>query len=225
VEKEMKNFSNLLYHDLRLQTRHKNEWAALVLFFFIVILLMPFALGPEPDLLRRLAPGFIWIAALLMSLLALERLFIDDARDGTLDLLLLSPLPLSRIVAIRLAAQIMSMLAALVFMTLLAAFMLDMDRAVLPVLAASLLLGIPTLVLIGGIMGAVTVGLRRHPAMLTLLLIPFYIPVLVFAIGACDAAAIGSSSAPHLLLLAALVALLAPISPFIIAAALRQGQG
>lgn len=215
----------LLRHDLRLQARHKNEWAALILFFFIVILLMPFALGPEPELLRRLAPGFIWIAALLMSLLALERLFIDDARDGTLDLLLLSPLPLAQIAAFRLAAQAVSMLLALIFMTALAAFMLGMDMRVLPVLAASLALGIPVLVLLGGIISAVTIGLRRHPAMLTLLLIPFYIPVLVFAVGACDAAAMGSSPAPHLLLLGALFALLSPLSPFIIAASLRQGQG
>ena len=145
---------NFLRHDLRLQFRRKNEWAALILFFMIVILLMPFALGPEPDLLRRLAPGFIWLAALLMSLLALERLFVEDARDGTLDLILLSPVPLPLIVFIRLAAQTGVMLAALAFVTILAVFMLGMNFIVLPILALSLLLGIPVLVLLGGIMGA-----------------------------------------------------------------------
>lgn len=216
---------NLLRHDLRLQSRRRGEWAALILFFMIVIVLMPFALGPEPDFLRRLAPGFIWLAALLMSLLALERLFVEDARDGTLDLMLLSPLPLPLIVASRLAAQIGVMLAALVFVTVLAVVMLGMDLAVLPVLALSLVLGIPVLVLLGGIMGAVTVSLRRHSALLTLLLIPFYIPVLIFAVSACDAAALGASPAPHLLLLGALLALLLPTAPFVIAASLRNGQG
>lgn len=215
----------LLRHDIRLQSRRKGEWAALILFFVIVILLLPFAIGPDPDLLKRLAPGFIWLAALLMSLLALERLFIEDARDGTLDLMLLSPIPLPRIVAIRLVAQIIVMLAALAFVTVLAVIMLGMDVHVLPILALSLVLGIPVMVLLGGIMGAVTVGLRRHPALLTLLLVPFYIPVLIFATAACDAASMGSSPAPHLLLLAALLVLLLPVAPFVIAAALRNGQG
>src|SRR5580692_11514156 len=94
----MNSFVSLLHHDLRLQARHRVEWAALVLFFIIVILLLPFTLGPEPDLLRRLAPGLIWLAALLMSLLALEKLFVADARDGTLDLILLSPVPLPLII-------------------------------------------------------------------------------------------------------------------------------
>ncbi len=176
-------------------------------------------------MLRRLAPGFIWLAALLMGLLALERLFVEDARDGTLDLMLLSPLPLPLTVAIRLAAQTAVMLAALAFVTILATLMLGMNLAVLPVLAASLALGVPVLVLLGGIMGAVTVGLRRHPALLTLLLIPLYIPVLIFAVAACDAAGMGASPAPHLLLLGALLAVLLPVSPFVIAASLRNGQG
>ena len=218
------NFA-LLAHDLRLQLRHRAEWAAVALFFVIIVLLLPFAIGPDADLLRRLAPGLIWLAALLMSLLALERLFVEDARDGTLDLMLLSPIPLPLIVASRLAAQAGMMLAALALMAVPAALLLDMNWAVLPVLALSLLLGVPVLVLLGGIMGAATVALRRHPALLTLLLIPFAIPVIIFAVAACDAAALGVSSAPHLLLLAALLALLLPPAPFIIAAGLRQGQG
>lgn len=216
---------NLLRHDICVQSRRKGEWAALILFFIIVIILMPFALGPDRDLLRRLAPGFIWLAALLMSLLALERLFIEDARDGTLDLILLSPIPLPQIVAIRMAAQILVMLMALAFVTVLAVLMLGMNMTLLPVLGLSLGLGIPTLVLLGGVMGAITVSLRRHPALLTLLLVPFYIPVLIFAVAACDAAGMGSSPLPHLLLLAAFLAALLPTAPFVIAAALRNGQG
>lgn len=219
------NGLHLLRHDLRLQARRTGEWAALVLFFVIIVLLLPFAIGPEPDLLRRLAPGLIWLAALLMSLLALERLFVEDARDGTLDLMLLSPMPLPLVVFVRLVAQTGMMLAALALVALPATLLLGMSLAVLPVLAVSLLLGIPVLVLLGGIMGAVTVTLRRHPALLTLLLIPFYIPVLIFAVAACDAVALGTSALPHLLLLGALLAVLLPAAPFVIAAALRQEQG
>src|SRR5579862_1741205 len=129
---------NLLHNDLRLQARRTGEWAAVMLFFAIVILLLPFAIGPEPELLRRLAPGLIWLAALLMSLLALDRLFVEDARDGTLDLMLLSPLPLPGIVFERLAAQAGMMLLALMIVAVPGAFMLGMSLAVLPVLAASL---------------------------------------------------------------------------------------
>lgn len=216
---------NLLRHDLRLQPRRTGEWAALVLFFVIVILLLPFALGPEPELLRRLAPGLIWLAVLLMCLLALERLFIDDARDGTLDLMLLSPVPLPLIVFIRLIGQTAMVFLALAVVAIPAVFMLGMNTDVLPVLLLGFLLGVPVMICLGGIMAAVTISLRRHPALLTLLLIPFYIPVLIFAVAACDAVALGASPAPHLYLLGALLALLLPASPFIIASALRNGQG
>ena len=112
----MSAFLSLLYHDFRLQTRNRVEWAALGLFFVIIILLLPFAIGPEPELLRRLAPGLIWLAALLMSLLSLDRLFVQDARDGTLDLMRLSPLPLPAVVFSKVLAQSLLMLAALLAM-------------------------------------------------------------------------------------------------------------
>lgn len=216
------NFLRLFAYDLRLQMRHRVDWAALVLFFTVVILLLPFALGPEPELLRRLAPGLIWLAALLMSLLSLDRLFIEEARDGNLDLMRLSPLPLPAVVLSKLLAQICMMLAALLFMLFPAAILLGMDTRVLPVIAATLALGVPVLVLLGGVMSAITVALHRNPAMLTVLLAPFYIPVLIFAAAACDAAAMGASPAPNLLLLGALLALILPTAPFIIAAILRQ---
>lgn len=220
----MSDFFNLLRADIRLHRWQMTGWAALVLFFLVVILLLPFALGPEPDLLRRLAPGLIWLAALLMSFLALERLFVEDARDGTLDLLLLSPVPLPLIVFARLAALALMIFLALIFVLPLAALMLGMSLAVLPVLLLSLLLGVPSLVLLGGIAGAITVALNRHPALLTLLLAPFYIPILIFAAAACDAVLLGVSPLSHLLLLGAILALLLPIAPFVIAAALRNAQ-
>ncbi len=215
----------LLHHDIRLHARQKTEWASLLLFFLIVILLLPFALGPEPDLLRRLAPGLIWLAALLMSLLALDKLFIQDARDGTLDLLLLSPHPLPLVIASKLFAQTLTVLVALGLMLIPTAMMLGLSFSVLPVLALSLLLGIPSLVLLGGIAAAITVALQRNSALLTLLLVPFYIPILIFAVSATDAAAMGASPWSHLALLGAILAVLLPTAPFTIAAALRQGQG
>jgi heme exporter protein B len=221
----MTDFILLLRHDLRLHMRQPQAWASLLLFFVIVILLLPFALGPEPDLLRRLAPGLIWLAALLVSLLALEKLFIEDARDGTLDLMRQSPLPLPLIIFSKLCAQILAILLMLALTIPCAALLLGMNAAVLPVLLASLLLGVPALVLMGGVMAAVTIGLDRSPALLTLLLIPFYIPVLIFATGACDAALLGASARPHLLMLGALLALLLSTAPFIIAATLRNAEG
>ncbi len=219
----MTAFLTLLGHDLRMQMRNRLEWASLLLFFSIIIMLLPFAVGPEPDLLRRLAHGLIWLAALLMTLLSLDRLFIQDVRDGTLDLMLLSPLPLPAVIFSKLMVQSLMMLAALLVMLFPASVLLGLDQQVLPVLAATIILGVPILVLLGGIMASITVALQRNPAMLTLLLVPFYIPVLIFAIGACDAAALGESVKQSLLLMGAMLAIMLPTAPFIIAAALREG--
>lgn len=221
----MRNFLALLHHEIRLQARQKTEWASLLLFFAIIVILMPFALGPEPEILRRLAPGLIWIAALLMSLLSLDRLFVQDARDGTLDEMLTSPLPLEAIVSAKMLAQILVMIVVLTIMSFPAALLLNMDAAVLPVLIATYVLGIPVLALLGGIAGTVTVALHRNAALLTLLLIPFYIPVLIFTVAACDAAVGGGNVEPPLLFLAALLALILPPAPFIMAASLRHSQG
>ncbi len=217
----MNSFLRLMRCDLRLQMRNRVEWASLVLFFTIVILLLPFTLGPEPDLLRRLAPGLIWLAALLMNLLSLDRVFLQDARDGTLDLMVLSPLPLPVVVFSKMAAQSVMMIVALLIMLFPAALLLGMDAALLPVLALTLVLGVPSLVLLGGVMGSITLLLNRNAALLTVLLVPFYIPIIIFATGACDAAALGASPESNLLLLAALLALIVPTAPFVIAAALR----
>lgn len=219
----MKNFLALLQCDLRLQIRQTVEWASLILFFLIVIVLLPFALGPEPDLLRRLAPGLIWLAALLMSLLALEKLFVADARDGTLDLMLLSPVPLPIIVLSKMLAQFLVMFGVLALMLVPCALMLGINWQVAPVLLLTLALGLPVLILLGSIMGAVTISLNRNPALLTLLLIPFYIPILIFAVAACNAVPFGAAIVPNLLLLGAILALLLPAAPFVIAAALRIG--
>ena len=220
----MNAFLTLLCHDIRLQARQKSAWAMLVLFFIIVVILTPFALGPELEILRRLSPGLIWFAALLMSLLSLEHLFVQDARDGTLDEMLLAPLPLEIIVLARLCAQIFVMLVLLLLALGPAALLLDMNMRALPVLLISFALGIPALIFLGGIVGAITVALPRNAALLTLLLAPFYIAILIFAVGACDAAANGSNPLQPTLFLAAFPALILPTAPFIIAASLRYAQ-
>jgi heme exporter protein B len=221
----MQDLARLFFFDMRMQMRLLGEWIALVLFFIIVILLLPFAIGPDADLLQRLAPGLIWLAVLLMSLLALEKLFVADARDGTLDLMLLSPMPMPLVVFSKLIAVIVMMLTALVLMLIPATLLFGMNFEMLPVLLLSFALGVPVLVLLGGIAGSITVMLPRNPALLTLLLIPFYIPVLIFATSACDAALIGSDATPNLLFLGAMLAVLLPVAPFVIALALRHGQG
>ena len=221
----MKKFAALLGNEIRLHARQKTEWASLLLFFIIVIILMPFAIGPEPEILRRLAPGLIWLAALLMSLLSLDRLFVQDARDGTLDEMLTSPVALEILVFAKILAHILVMLAVLVVMLAPAALLLGLDVAVVPVLLATFALGVPVLALLGGMAGAVTVALSRNAALLTLLLVPFYIPVLIFAMSACDAAGAGGNVMQPLLFLGALLALILPSAPFIIAASLRHGQG
>jgi heme exporter protein B len=221
----MKDFARLFGFDMRMQTRLLGEWISLILFFLIVILLLPFAIGPDSDLLRWLAPGLIWLAVLLMSLLALEKLFVADARDGTLDLMLLSPMPMPLIIFSKLISVIIMMLGALALMLIPAALLFGLSFAVLPVLLLSLALGAPVLILLGGIAGAITVMLPRNPALLTLLLIPFYIPVLIFAVSACDAGLIGGDVVPHLLFLGAMLAVLLPVAPFVIAAALHNAQG
>jgi heme exporter protein B len=221
----MMNFFHLLGHELRFHVRQMSAWATLILFFIIIILLLPFAVGPEPDLLSVLAPGFVWLAALLMSLLALEKLFVQDARDGTLDLMLLSPMPLPAIVFAKLLAQSLVMLLVLIIASIPAGLMLGMNAPIYPALLAGLVLGVPILVSLGGIMGSLTVAVNRNAATLTLLLVPFYIPVLIFAVAACDAATLGTGTETPLLMLGAILALLLPTSPFIIAATLRQTQG
>ena len=221
----MMDFARLFFFDMRMQTRLLGEWIALVLFFIIVILLLPFAIGPDADLLRRLAPGLIWLAVLLMSLLALDKLFAPDARDGTLDLMLLSPMPMPLVVFSKLIAVIVMMLVALTLMLIPATLLFGMSFEMLPVLLLSFALGVPVLVLLGGIAGSITVMLPRNPAFLTLLLIPFYIPVLIFATSACDAALIGGDAVPNLLFLGAMLAVALPVAPVVIALTLRHGQG
>lgn len=211
----------LIRRDLLLAWRRRADVATAVLFFVIVVSLFPLGVGPEPNLLREIAPGIIWVAALLANLLALQGLFSGDHADGSLDQLLLSAAPLGLAVCARvLAAWLVSGLP-LVLLSPLLAIQFGLSGELFPVLMLSLLLGTPVLTLIGAVGAALTLGLRGGGMLLALLVLPLYVPVLILGAGAVDAASAGTGSEAHLLLLAAQGLLTAVFAPWAIAAALR----
>lgn len=218
----MSALAAVLRRDLRLAWRSPGDSANVVLFFVITVVLFPFGVGPAAEILARISVGVIWVMALLASLLSLDRLFREDAEDGSLDLLALSPAPLELLVLGKVAAHwLITGLPLIVASPLLALFM-QMPAEAYPVLLLALLLGTPTLSLIGAIGAGLTLGARRGGVLIALLVLPLYIPVLVFGVAAVDAAASGLEVRPHLLLLAGLLALFLPLSPVATAAALRQ---
>ena len=218
----MKPALALLLRDLRLARRAPQDALTIVLFFVLAAVLFPFGLGPEPALLARVAVGIIWVTALLATLLGLDRLFRADHEDGALDLIVLAPAPLELLVLAKCLAHWLSTGVPLIVVAPLLAVMLNLPLDVVPVLLLSLLLGTPTLSLIGAIGAALTLGARRGGALLPLLVLPLFIPVLVFAVAGVEAAAGGLPARPHLLLLAALLAFALPVAAFAGAAALRQ---
>ncbi|MFD1804733.1 heme exporter protein CcmB [Mixta tenebrionis] len=190
-------------------------------FFLIVITLFPLGIGPEPQLLARIAPGVVWVAALLSSLLALERLFRDDFADGSLEQLLLLPTPLPVTVLGKVIAHWMITGLPLLLLSPLAALLLSLNFASWWALALTLLLGTPVFSLLGAIGVALTVGLRRGGVLLSLLVLPLAVPVLIFASAAIDAAGMGLPINGYLAILGAMLAASATLAPFATAAALR----
>jgi heme exporter protein B len=217
-------FSILLSRDLRLALRSGGDIVAVLAFFVITVVLFPLGVGPERMLLARIAGGVVWVAALLATLLALERLFAQDCEDGSLDLMVLSPLPLEATVLAKALAHWLLTGLPLILLSPVMAAMLGLAVRVWPVLALSLLLGTLCLSLIGAVGAALTLGARRAGALLALLILPLFIPVLIFGTAAVEAAATGLSARPHLLLLAGCLAAAIPLAPIGAAAALRQAQ-
>lgn len=181
----------------------------------------PLSIGPEPQLLARIAPGIIWVAALLSSLLALERLFRDDLQDGSLEQLMLLPLPLPAAVLAKVMAHWMVTGLPLLILSPLVAMLLGMDVYGWQVMALTLLLGTPTLGFLGAPGVALTVGLKRGGVLLSILVLPLTIPLLIFATAAMDAASMHLPVDGYLAILGALLAGTATLSPFATAAALR----
>lgn len=217
----MSAFWAIVERDLRLGLGAQGAALTTLLFFLLAISLFPLGVGPEPQLLARISAGVIWVAALLAAQLSLDRLFQADHEDGTLDLLARAPLPLTLIIAAKLLAHWLGTGLPLALIAPLLAIMLQMDAEALPVLLLALLLGTPSLSLIGGIGAALTLGARRGAVLVPLLTLPLLIPVLIFGVGAVEAAAFGLSAGPHLLLLGAFLALALVLSPFATAAAVK----
>jgi heme exporter protein B len=215
-------FLAVVGRDLRLALRQRSDLFMAVLFFVLTASLFPFAMGPEPNLLIRIAPGIIWVTALLAVLLSLERLFLADFEDGSLELLALAPTPLALAVAAKILAHWLTTGLPLMAAAPLIALLYDMDPSGLVVLLAAMALGTPSLSLIGAIGAALTLGARRGGVLIPLLVLPLYVPVLIFGVSAIDADLAGLSSKPHLLLLGALLALALPLAPLASAAAVRQ---
>ena len=211
----------LVRRDLILALRRRSDVGTALLFFVIVASLFPLGVGAEPNLLRAIAPGVIWVAALLSSMLSLARLFAADYADGTLEQMLLAAAPLGVVVAAKTFAHWLVSGLPLVAIAPLIALQYDLAPALYGVLALSLLLGTPVLSLIGAIGAALTLGLRGGGVLLALLVLPLYVPVLILGAGAVEMAGAGLDPGGELLLLGAALVLAAAFSPWAISAALR----
>ncbi len=211
----------LLRFELIKAMRNKADIFNPLWFFLIVMVLFPLALGPIPALLERIAPGIVWVAALLSSTLALERLFRDDYIDGSLEQLLLSPLPLSVAVLVKVVAHWLVTGLPLILLSPCVMILFGIDSETFIAIALTLLLGTPLLSLIGAIGVALTVGLGKGGVLLSLLILPLYIPVLIFASSAVDAASMGIAYVGQLAIMAAMLVLALVLTPLATSAALR----
>jgi heme exporter protein B len=210
-----------LARDLKLALRSRSELAVQLLFYVIVVSLFPLATTPERTLLATMGPGVLWVAALLASLLSLPRLFAGDHADGTLEQIALSPYPLEALVAGKVLAHWLSTGLPVVLLAPLLGVQYAMDGESLAVLTLALLLGTPVLSLLGAIGAALTLGLRSGSSLLALLILPLYVPVLIFGAGAVDAARAGLGIAANLSLLGAGLLIAIVGAPFAAGAAVR----
>lgn len=211
----------VIRRDLLLAMRRKSEVLTALFFFVIVTSLFPLGIGPEPVLLKKIAPGVLWVAALLATMLGLQRMFAADHADGTLEQMVLSPMPLGLLVGGKIAAHWLVSGLPLVLLAPVLGLQFDLDASALGVLMLALLLGTPLLSLIGSIGAALTLGLRGGGVLLSLLVLPLYVPALIFGAGAVEAHISGLGAGGHLSLLAALLALAVFFAPWATTAALR----
>ena len=211
----------VIVRDLRLALRRRADITSVLFFFIIVVSLFPLGIGPEPEQLRRLAPGVLWVAALLATMLSLPRLFADDYRDGTLEQLALTPQPLGLIVLGKVCAHWLISGLPLTLLAPVLGIQFDLSGDALMILTCSLLIGTPALSGIGAIGAALTLGVRGSGVLVSLLILPLYIPVLIFGAGAVDATVAGTGAQAHLSLLAALALAGVFFAPWPTAAALR----
>ncbi|MBC7951273.1 MAG: heme exporter protein CcmB [Rhodospirillaceae bacterium] len=218
----MTRFLEIVRRDLRLALRQGSDSVMVVTFFVLTVVLFPFGIGPESGILERVSAGVLWVTALLASLLSLDRLFQADYEDGSLELLVLTPIALEVVVMGKVVAHWLTTGLPLLIAAPILAVLLHMNADGFSTLMLTMLIGTPILSLIGGIGAALVLGARRGGVLLSLLILPLYVPVLIFGVGAIDAAIQGRSAEPHLLILAGLLAAALPLSPWAMAAGLRQ---
>ncbi|MBU1192222.1 MAG: heme exporter protein CcmB [Gammaproteobacteria bacterium] len=211
----------IVTRDLTLALRRRSRVLQPLIFTLICVSLFPLALGAEVNLMKRIAPGVFWVIALLSTQLTLENLFQSDYEDGSLEQWLLAPYSLPLLIATKVLAHWLISALPLILMAPLIGVLLGMSAPIIYALMLTLLLGTPVLSLVGAIGAALTVTQRRGGVLLSLLVLPLYIPVLIFATTALEQAAAGLSYAPHLYLLGALATLALTLAPFAAAAALR----
>jgi heme exporter protein B len=214
-------FGAAVRRDLLLAMRRKSDVLTTLFFFVIVSSLFPLGIGPETDTLRRIAPGVLWVGALLATMLSLSRLFAADYIDGTLEQIALSAVPLGVLVAGKVVAHWLLAGLPLALLSPVLGLQFDMSPRTLAVLVASLAIGTPVLSLIGAIGAALTLGVRGGGVLVSLLVLPLYIPVLIFGAGAVEADISGLGAGAHLSLLAAMLALAGFFAPWATTAALR----
>lgn len=214
----------LFKRDLILAYHNRAELLQPMMFFMLVISLFPLAVGPNAATLKLIGPGVIWVAAILASLLGLERLFRDDFQDGSLEQLILSSTPLPAIALIKVITHWLTSILPLIILSPLLALFLHLTEAMYWALLTTLLVGTPLLSLIGAVAVALTVGLNRGGVLLALLLVPIFIPLLIFATSAVDAAALQLPYTAQLAFIAALLLFALALAPFAIAYALKVSQ-
>jgi heme exporter protein B len=221
MNSQLRAFSILLQRDLKLAYRHRAELANPLLFFVLVVSLFPLGVSPESKVLQQLAPGVIWVAALLAAMLSLDSLFRSDFSDGALEQLTLTAHPLPLLVLAKITAHWLVSGLPLIILAPLLGVLLFLPSQAMPTLLVTLALGTPVLSLIGAIGVALTVGLQRGGVLLSLLVLPLYIPILIFAANAVHSAAIGLEVAGQLYFLGAMLMLSLTLAPIAAAAALR----
>ncbi len=217
----MTTFLAILRRDVRLAFRQGGTGAMTVIFFVIAVTLFPLGVGPEREVLARLSAGVVWVAALLAAMLSLDRLYQADFEDGSLDLLALGPLPLEFIVLAKSLAHWLTTGVPLIIAAPLLALLLNMAAEGLGALLLAMLLGTPILSLVGSVGAALTITVRRGGVLLSLLVLPLYIPVLIFGSAAVEAAANGLGAKSHLLILGAFLLGASVLAPWASAAAIR----
>jgi heme exporter protein B len=215
-------FIGLFRRDLHLAVRQGGDTGLILGFFVLAVILFPFGVGPEPALLQRIGAGIVWVAALLSALLSLDRLFEADYQDGELDHLALSTLPLELAVLAKCAAHWVATGLPLALISPFLALLVDLDPHVISIVFSSLLIGTPALSLIGSVAAALALGARRQGVVLSILVLPLYVPPLIFGAGAAEASLTGAGARAYLLILGALSLAALAFCPWASAAALRQ---